>query len=113
MDMVNRVNTLVKTKLQDEPNTFFVNYSFPLDQVMFQNPATDGRWHPNCRGDRIVATNVLDSLFEHKILSRGIALADESECLANSACRSLSLPCCQRSALCYVNGDRICSEYGP
>merc|ERR1719401_43712 len=107
---VNALNALVKSKLQDEPNTFFVNYSFPAQTDMFQSLNVG---HPNCRGDKIMATSVINALFEHKVISRGIALADESECLGAWECDGMSVPCCQRSALCYVNASGRCAPYGP
>merc|ERR1712187_566618 len=110
LDRVNTLNTLVKSKLQDEPNTFFVNYSFPAEAEMFQTLSVV---HPNCRGDKIMATSVINTLFEHRVISRGIALDDDLECLGAWECDGMSVPCCQRSALCYVNASGMCAPYGP
>mmetsp|Transcript_23596 Transcript_23596/g.58816 ORF Transcript_23596/g.58816 Transcript_23596/m.58816 type:complete len:456 (-) Transcript_23596:319-1686(-) len=103
------LNEAVKEKVQDEPNTFFVDLDFPQGENMFQ---TLSKVHPNCRGDKMMATSVVDALFKHKVLSRGLELSDDS-CLASSNCSSLSLACCQRSTLCYVANDGACASYGP
>mmetsp|Transcript_101684 Transcript_101684/g.283075 ORF Transcript_101684/g.283075 Transcript_101684/m.283075 type:complete len:499 (-) Transcript_101684:31-1527(-) len=105
------INTAVEESVTaTEPNTFFVNYAFPSGEEMFQ---TKSFGHPNCRGDKVMATAVLDALFRHKIIAKGLALGDTELCLGNRDCRSLSRSCCQRSALCYVAANTSCLAYGP
>mmetsp|Transcript_154326 Transcript_154326/g.374611 ORF Transcript_154326/g.374611 Transcript_154326/m.374611 type:complete len:539 (-) Transcript_154326:117-1733(-) len=110
LPLVRELNEAVKQKVQGEPNTFFVDFSFPLGENMFQ---TLSKVHPNCRGDKVMATSTLEALFRHGILSRGLALDPVEDCLGESACSDLSVPCCQRSALCYVAADGQCAAYGP
>jgi len=95
---------------RSEPNTFFVSYAFPAEEDMYQ---TMHGGHPNCRGDRVMATAVLETLFRSKVLSKGLALDDSEQCLSSGACSGLSLACCQRSALCHVAADLSCLPYGP
>jgi len=107
---VRAINEAVREKIRGEPNTVWADFSFPLDQNMFQ---TLSKVHPNCRGDKVMATSIVDALFKHKVLSRGLALGNADECLGKSTCDSLSVDCCQRSALCYVAEDGHCAAYGP
>jgi hypothetical protein len=104
------MNEAVKRKVQDEPNTFFVDLDFPLGVNIFQ---TLSLVHPNCRGDKLMARTVVQALFKHKVLSRGLEISEEASCLASSDCASLSLGCCQRSALCYIPENGTCTTYGP
>lgn len=93
-----------------EPNTFFVNYDFPPGEDMYQ--VMHGG-HPNCRGDRVMATAVLEALFQARVVSKAFALEDPELCLNRGACGALTLACCRRSALCYVGADSSCLPYGP
>jgi len=110
LPLVRALNEAVKSKIQGEPNTYFADFDFPLNENMFQ---TLSKVHPNCRGDKVMATSVIEALFSHKILSRGLALGSSQECLGSPNCESLNIPCCQRSALCYVAADGKCAAYGP
>merc|ERR1712039_1068739 len=71
---VRALNDAVKQKVSDEPNTFFVDLDFPLGENMFQ---TLSKVHPNCRGDKLMATNMVDALFKHRVLSTGLDLSDD------------------------------------
>lgn len=103
------MNKAVKMRIQEEPNTFFLDLEFPLKQNIFQ---TLSKFHPNCRGDKVMATDIINKLFELKVISKGLALGDIGSCLGASACAQLDVACCQRSALCYMlNGT--CADYGP
>jgi len=109
MQRVQTINDAVRERIQGEANTLWVDFSFPLGESMFQ---TLSKVHPNCRGDKVMATSVIETLFAQKVLPRGFALAGE-ECLSNSACSGLSIACCQRSALCAIAADGSCAAYGP
>lgn len=100
----------MRQAIQGEPNTFFVDFSFPLKLPMFQ---TLSLFHPNCRGDKVMATAVLETLFQRKLLSRGLALGTPEACLGASQCSSLEAPCCQRAAQCYLASNSSCMPYGP
>mmetsp|Transcript_16859 Transcript_16859/g.52758 ORF Transcript_16859/g.52758 Transcript_16859/m.52758 type:complete len:503 (-) Transcript_16859:40-1548(-) len=108
---ITAINAAVESALvPSEPNTFFVNFEFPPREEVYQ--VMHGG-HPNCRGDRVMATAVLEALFRHKVISRGLALDDPQLCLGSKACGELDFACCQRSALCYVSSERTCLPYGP
>mmetsp|Transcript_99476 Transcript_99476/g.301985 ORF Transcript_99476/g.301985 Transcript_99476/m.301985 type:complete len:387 (+) Transcript_99476:1373-2533(+) len=106
------MNDVVREGLAGEPNTLFVDFGFPADEEMFQ---TLKPGHPNCRGDKVVATAVVDALFRSGFLSRGLALGNASTCPEAEAadCGRLSAACCQRSALCWPAADGSCVAYGP
>jgi len=110
LPQVKALNDAVKARLQDEPNTFFLDLDFPLNENIFQSLS---KVHPNCRGDKVMATDVINKLYELKVLSRGLDLAASDNCLGSSDCANLDVPCCQRSALCYVVNGTTCSPYGP
>mmetsp|Transcript_128973 Transcript_128973/g.413084 ORF Transcript_128973/g.413084 Transcript_128973/m.413084 type:complete len:192 (-) Transcript_128973:309-884(-) len=95
------LNMAVRAALADEPSTVFANFEFPLDEDMFLMSKSG---HPNCRGDRVMASAVIEALFNARVLSRGLALGEPGACLADTACSELSasLACCQRAALCRV-----------
>uniref|UniRef100_A0A6U6Q5C5 SGNH hydrolase-type esterase domain-containing protein n=1 Tax=Zooxanthella nutricula TaxID=1333877 RepID=A0A6U6Q5C5_9DINO len=103
------LNNAVKAKVEMEKNTYFVNITFPLGEAIFQ---TLSLVHPNCRGDRVMVTDIVEAMYDHKILSRGLALGSIDNCLARSDCESLNLPCCQRSAMCFVDSAGACARYG-
>mmetsp|Transcript_130223 Transcript_130223/g.376755 ORF Transcript_130223/g.376755 Transcript_130223/m.376755 type:complete len:534 (+) Transcript_130223:69-1670(+) len=104
-----KLNAAVRERVETEPNTHFVDVDFPLDVNMFQTLNTG---HANCRGDKVLASSVINAMYEHKVIAGGLAF-DDAECLGRADCGSLSLGCCQRSALCYVDSNSTCSAYGP
>mmetsp|Transcript_32908 Transcript_32908/g.86938 ORF Transcript_32908/g.86938 Transcript_32908/m.86938 type:complete len:388 (+) Transcript_32908:117-1280(+) len=105
------LNDAVRRGLADEPNTVFADFTFPVDSDMFQLRRSG---HPNCRGDKIMATAVVEALFHAGVLARGVAVDDDDAdgCLAKSDCDGLSSPCCQRSAFCTPQGA-ACVAYSP
>jgi len=108
---ISAINAEVERMLTaTEPNTIFVNYAFPRGPEMFQ---TKNFGHPNCRGDKVMATAVVEALFRHKIISKAFALGDPELCLGSGDCASLGASCCQRSALCHVATNFSCVPYGP
>jgi len=105
-----QINAAVREAIKGEPNTFFVDFSFPLNLPMFQ---TLSLYHPNCRGDKVMATAVLETLFQQRVLSRGLDLGAPEACLAASECSLLNVSCCQRAAQCYLASNSSCMPYGP
>mmetsp|Transcript_118844 Transcript_118844/g.296387 ORF Transcript_118844/g.296387 Transcript_118844/m.296387 type:complete len:369 (-) Transcript_118844:411-1517(-) len=95
------MNSAVRKGLEHEPNVVFADFSFPRGFDMYLATRSG---HPNCRGDKIMANAVVEALFAAKILARGVAMGSADECLAQSTCDGLTLPCCQRSALCTPKG---------
>mmetsp|Transcript_46828 Transcript_46828/g.100849 ORF Transcript_46828/g.100849 Transcript_46828/m.100849 type:complete len:485 (+) Transcript_46828:110-1564(+) len=108
LDKVAELNAGVKAAVQDLPNTYFVDISFPLDVNMFQ---TKSKVHPNCRGDKVIVNSIIEALYDKQVISRGLTMAGE-ECLPRTDCEELSYACCHKSALCYVK-DGKCSPYTP
>mmetsp|Transcript_13836 Transcript_13836/g.42844 ORF Transcript_13836/g.42844 Transcript_13836/m.42844 type:complete len:268 (-) Transcript_13836:80-883(-) len=104
------LNTAVQRGLEGEPNTLFANFTFPPELELYQHMTAD---HPNCRGDRVLATAIVEALFRGGVLARGLAMAPPEECLAAASCDSLSPACCQRSALCWPAANGTCAPYGP
>lgn len=104
------INKALKDALSQEPNTYLVEYDFPAGVDMYQtlNPG-----HPNCRGDKVMATSVVDTMFKAKLLERSVGLGAAEECLASNECGLLSTECCYRSAQCYMAQDSICQPFGP
>lgn len=110
---VSDVNAAMRKGLEQLPNTYLVNYSLPLDAEVFQSLSPG---HANCRGDAVIATSILEALYERKVIARSLALGSPEECpdgMSASACAQLSPVCCQRSALCSVAPDSTCRPYGP
>jgi len=107
------INEKVRTRV-NEPNTFFVDYTVPVRQDVFQ---TKHPGHLNCRGDKVLATRVLEVMFDAGVLARSLALPkgdDSARCLAETACEAMvDKSCCQRSASCYVDTQGLCKSYGP
>jgi len=107
------INEKVRTRV-NEPNTFFVDYTVPVGQDVFQ---TKHPGHLNCRGDKVLATRVLEVMFDAGVLARSLALPkgdDSARCLAETACEAMvDKSCCQRSASCYVDTQGLCKSYGP
>jgi len=106
------MNAAVRDGLAGEPNTIFANYSFPRSEEMYQ---TLMRGHLNCRGDKVIATSIVDTLFRKGVLSQGLDLGDPTACPpeAERNCSALSPRCCLRSPLCWPASDGSCAVYGP
>ncbi|CAE8659283.1 unnamed protein product [Polarella glacialis] len=109
LQLVADINNAVKLGLDGMPNTIFVNYTFPVGERVFQ---TLHPGHANCRGDKLLAAAIIDSLYREKVLARGLALADPTTCLARADCEALAPECCQHSALCKMDGQGHCLSYG-
>lgn len=114
---IEAINSVVRRALQGEPRTIFADYSFPgAPAVMFQSLHGG---HPNCRGGKLMANAVVDALFRGKVLERGVPTSQSAQCpLEGSICSTLSLGCCQLSALCHVVGScqgcmPSCMPYSP
>jgi len=107
---IRAVNAAMRLGLQDEPNTIFVDYEFPLGEELYQrfHPG-----HPNCRGDRLIASAVVEAMFRSGVISRGPDTTGSAECLGSSACQGMTPTCCQRSALCRLDHAGKCRPYGP
>merc|ERR1719188_1890168 len=101
LDKISAINAKVEEGISREPNTAFVDFTFPTGQEVFQ---TSHPGHPNCRGDRIMATRVLEVLYEKHVLARSLALPqgeNATTCLAATACAEITdTACCQAAALC-------------
>lgn len=95
---VRAMNSAMKAGVEQEPNATFVDFTFPIGYDMFQ-PLALSEGHPNCRGDRVMATAALDALFDAGVLSKSFKLGDE-QCLGSDNCSVLGPACCRRSALC-------------
>jgi len=108
LPMVADINAAMEAGLRDEPNVVWVNYTYPTNEVMFQTFHTG---HPNCRGDKVLAQSIIDSLYRNKVLARGFALSDDPTCLPSTTCEGLSVSCCQRAALCRVGEAGTCVDY--
>jgi len=104
------INAAVREKVEIEPNTHFVDLTFPMGLEMFQS--LNGG-HANCRGDMVMANSVVEAMYQHGVISVGLNLGEEDACLARSDCGALDLACCQRSALCCVDREKKCAPYGP
>jgi len=104
------INQAVRAGLAAEPNTIFVDYTFPVGENVFQELHPG---HANCRGDKVLASAVVEALFNEKVISRGLALGDSETCLGASDCSSLTQACCQRSALCRLTTNEVCVDYAP
>lgn len=107
---VTAINAAIRQRLQDEPNTHFVDFSFPLKEDMYQ---TLSKVHPNCRGDKVITTSILEALYTKGVIARGLVLGETSACLGSKECAQLDVPCCQRSALCRWDAAAGCVPYGP
>lgn len=108
LSLVNYLNQQVKEKLWTVPKTYFVDTKFPLGERVFQDQV---KGFLNCRGDKVVATRILEVLFQRKVVTRGLMLDSAEECLGVSACAGLCAPCCLRSALCYIDQNGNCTAY--
>jgi len=104
----NGLNRAVQEALADEPNTIFVDYDFPLHQDMFLMSKSG---HANCRGDKVMAKAVVGALYDAKVIARGLAMGNATQCLGNAQCEALSPECCQASALCWPLADGRCAAY--
>lgn len=108
------INARVAEGVHKEPNAAFVDFELPGGTDIFQ---TKHAGHPNCRGDRLMATRVLEVLFERRVLGRSLALprGDEAEtCLRAEHCSSItSRACCQGAARCRIGARGRCEDYGP
>jgi len=120
-DLVERVaalNEIVKTAMEQEPNTYFVDYHFPIGVDMFQ---IRNFGHPNCRGDRVMATKALEVLFDRGVLGKGLRLpaADAAErCVVLQKCGgagagAAGMACCRRAPTCILKKVGECAAYGP
>jgi len=113
LDAIAAINTMVEAGVTQEPNVAFVNFALAPGQDMFQVTPPG---HPNCRGDRIMATQVMHKLFEHGVLGRALALptGDKvTECLNVASCGDIvDKACCQAAAICRLDPDGACVEYG-
>jgi len=113
LDDIAAINTLVEAGVTQEPNTAFVNFALAFGRDMFQVTPPG---HPNCRGDRLMATQVIHELFEHGILGRALALPTgdkANECLNAASCSDIvDKACCQAAAICRVDPDGTCIDYG-
>lgn len=103
-------NKALQKGLDYEPNTVWINYSFPFGVEMFQTMASG---HPNCRGDKVLAKAAIDALFRAKVIERGLAFGANSTCLARHDCAELSTSCCQTAAQCWVSSTGACVPYSP
>lgn len=113
LQRIANINAQVKVSVELEPNTFFVDYIFPNDLDVFQGRSYG---HANCRGDKVMATKVVETMFNIGLLARGLALPvgqESGSCLANQTCTGLSRSCCQRAASCQVAANGGCLPYGP
>mmetsp|Transcript_80723 Transcript_80723/g.250567 ORF Transcript_80723/g.250567 Transcript_80723/m.250567 type:complete len:411 (+) Transcript_80723:105-1337(+) len=113
LPLIKEINRRVREGLSDEPRTLFADYSFPSGVNLFQ---TLHSGHPNCRGAKLMANGVVDTLFRAGILGRGLSPNGNQACPAAGAqvhCPSLGLACCQRAALCRVVAGVHCADYGP
>jgi len=109
ISQIDDLNAAIREGIAGEPNTYWVDSVFPTGVVVFQSLNSG---HANCRGDKIMAANVIEAMFQRKVLSTGFDLGNET-CLAAADCSALGLPCCQRSASCYVDRSGVCAPYGP
>mmetsp|Transcript_37727 Transcript_37727/g.94678 ORF Transcript_37727/g.94678 Transcript_37727/m.94678 type:complete len:500 (+) Transcript_37727:71-1570(+) len=113
LSRVAAINEQVRTRI-NEPNTHFVDYTFPTGQEVFssRNPG-----HANCRGDMVMATKALEVLFDEGVLARGLALPTgdaAAACLANTECAAIAdKACCQLAASCHVGVSGLCESFGP
>eukprot|EP00429_Kryptoperidinium_foliaceum_P051789 CAMPEP_0176104970 /NCGR_PEP_ID=MMETSP0120_2-20121206/52674_1 /TAXON_ID=160619 /ORGANISM="Kryptoperidinium foliaceum, Strain CCMP 1326" /LENGTH=441 /DNA_ID=CAMNT_0017439081 /DNA_START=51 /DNA_END=1376 /DNA_ORIENTATION=+ len=112
LDEIAAINTLVEAGVAQEPNTAFVDFALAPGQDMFQiTPAG----HPNCRGDRLMATQVINKLFERRVLGRALSLPtgkNATECLNAASCRDIDdKVCCQAAASCRVDPAGACVDY--
>jgi len=60
---MSHINEKVAAGVEQEPNTAFVDFTLPVGEEIFQ---TKHAGHPNCRGDRIMASRVLEVLYDRK-----------------------------------------------
>merc|ERR1719401_1876633 len=111
---IKAINDKVAAGVEQEPNTAFVDFTLPVGEEIFQ---TKNKGHPNCRGDRIMASRVLEVLYEKKVIARtlDIPAGEEAErCLLAKSCSSISdRRCCQSAARCRVSAGGQCVAYGP
>merc|ERR1712187_506956 len=108
--IVAEVNQAVRNGLKNETNVYFADYTFPSKTDVYQTLHCN---HPNCRGDKVIATAAVETLFREKILATGLDLADAAECLAAEECDALSASCCLRSAFCRLAPNNSCIRLGP
>jgi len=108
------INGKVRDGVLEEPNTAFVDFRIPEGIDMFQ---TAHPGHLNCRGDRMMATNVLQVLYDRHVIARSLALPQGGEfetCLSDAECSNISnKTCCQAAASCRVASNGQCTPYGP
>jgi len=111
MGWLGKLNAKIKAGLKDEPRTLFVDYEFPSNDVEIYQEAHWG--HTNCRGSKLMANAVIDTLYQHKVLTRSINLVHPlNHNIAKSSCSSLSLRACHTTALCWVHPEeRTCQPY--
>jgi len=112
LDTIAAINAQVKEGLRAEPNVAFVDFDLAPGQDMFQVKPPG---HPNCRGDRIMATQVMRTLFDRGVLGRSLALPEGDlarECLRAESCGAIvEKACCQAAASCRVDPDGVCVAY--
>jgi len=114
LEWIASINSLVSEGVSVEPNVAFVDFALTPGQDMFQVKPPG---HPNCRGDRLMATQVLRTLFDRKILGRALALPEGDrarECLSSLSCGEISdKACCQAAGVCRLDPSGACVAYGP
>eukprot|EP00928_Gymnodinium_smaydae_P054491 TRINITY_DN38247_c0_g1_i1.p1 TRINITY_DN38247_c0_g1~~TRINITY_DN38247_c0_g1_i1.p1 ORF type:complete len:401 (-),score=81.20 TRINITY_DN38247_c0_g1_i1:150-1352(-) len=114
LGLIGTLNEHMRKGLEAEPNTIFVDYHFPNDQEVLQ---TLNSGHPNCRGDKAMATAVVDTLFKKGFIVRGLPEVESlkaAECEAAPSCDGLGSGCCIRNPQCHVGEDgSSCIGYGP
>jgi hypothetical protein len=107
-----RLNSLVKSALETEPRTLFVEYFMPPDYATPVPVYQDAhRGHPNCQGSKVMVHAILRRLYSAGVLGRSLALIERGE--VNPFCSALKGPACHSSALCWVDPAGVCSPYGP
>jgi len=111
---ITAINAKVARGVEEEPNTAFVNFALPEGIDICQ---TAKAGHPNCRGDRIMATSVLTALYNQKVLTRSLVVpqgAKAETCRVEADCGSITdKTCCQAAASCRVSPVGQCVPYGP
>lgn len=105
------INAKVEAEIADS-KTFFVKYTFPRKIAVFQvsNPG-----HANCRGDRVMATRVLQTLFDQGVLMRGLRLppvAEAGSCFEEPDCENIhDAACCQEAGACILEPSGHCKAF--
>jgi lysophospholipase L1-like esterase len=113
VEWVHELNEKVKAAISEEPRTLFVDYHMPAQGLEMYQKANYG--HPNCRGSKVMAHGILETLYQEGVLARSLRLEGQVAPLAGGAqaCGNLTGPACHTSALCWVDPeDRNCKSYG-